>query len=181
MANGTSTRHGEPLHWLRETLAALGAAPTDDCVEWPFGPSRRIYINGRNRQVSALVLELTVGPAPAGMEACHQAVICHNPRCVNPAHLRWDTHQNNMRDKLLDGTMPLGPKLTERDAWEIRELHATGEWTLSQLADEFGVTAPTIGNVINGKTWRHLEGVPRPSERDHPPQNLDDHRIVRAR
>jgi hypothetical protein len=40
--------------------------------------------------------ELYVGPIPAGREVEHA---CHQPRCVNPAHLRIATHQQNLANR----------------------------------------------------------------------------------
>jgi HNH endonuclease len=68
------------------------------CWLWPTEPvSRypRIMINGKRQSAAAWALESTVGPRPQGAEACHS---CDQPRCCNPGHLRWDTHQGNMAD-----------------------------------------------------------------------------------
>ena len=166
----TRAARGEPLRWLEATLAELQANPSDGCVIWPFGNTEmryaQVWIDGRPKTASRFVLERTVGPAPAGMEACHAPIVCHNRACVNPVHLRWDTLRNNRLDMLLDGTQRRS-KLTARDAWEVRQLWASGEWTRPQLAAEFGVTRSAISHIINGVTWTHIEGVPRPSERDH--------------
>lgn len=47
---------------------------------------------------------LTNKPAPADKDICHS---CHNRACINPYHIRPDTHQANMmdssRDKRLQG------------------------------------------------------------------------------
>jgi hypothetical protein len=42
-------------------------------------------------------LGLAVGPPPDGKPlALHS---CHNPRCVNPLHLRWGNHTDNNRER----------------------------------------------------------------------------------
>ncbi len=61
--------------------------------------------DGVQRQHSAHTLVLTafVGPCPPDMEACHE----HNDvtNCTL-ANLRWDTHGNNLRDRVRHGTDP---------------------------------------------------------------------------
>ena len=53
------------------------------------------------------VLELAVGPPPFDRaEAAHAPLICNNPSCVSPKHLRWATHAENMADTVIDGTHP---------------------------------------------------------------------------
>lgn len=42
-------------------------------------------------------------PPQTGMFALHS---CDNPRCVNPAHLRWGTASDNMIDKITRGRQP---------------------------------------------------------------------------
>jgi hypothetical protein len=49
-------------------------------------------IAGRRQHVSRWVTEAVAGPAP-DMEPCHS---CDRPECVNPEHLHWGTHQENM-------------------------------------------------------------------------------------
>jgi hypothetical protein len=59
--------------------------------------------NGGRRvvRVSTLVAEAFLGPRPPGMEVCHE-----NGDNLNnhPWNLRYDTHQNNCRDRIIHGT-----------------------------------------------------------------------------
>ena len=76
----------------------------DDCWEWTAGTFRggygmftRTKEYGATRPAPAIsahrwaFLEC-VGPIPEGMLVDH---ICHNPRCVNPGHLRLATRKQN--------------------------------------------------------------------------------------
>jgi len=47
-------------------------------------------------------------------------------------------------------------RLERNDVIKIRKLYATGEHTQVELGEMFGVTHPTISNIINRKTWKHV-------------------------
>lgn len=51
--------------------------------------------NGRTSATSRVAWEVTNGPIPAGLFACHH---CDNPPCCNPEHLFLGTHADNARD-----------------------------------------------------------------------------------
>ncbi len=67
----------------------------------------RLYVTlggRRRRYVHQLVLETFVGPAPDGMEGCHNDGNNQNNHICN---LRWDTHGSNMCDRRRHGTDPM--------------------------------------------------------------------------
>lgn len=71
----------------------------------PYGyPKYSLSKDGVQRQYKAHTLVLTafVGPCPPGMEGCHDPD--RNPTNNHLANLRWDTHGNNLRDKVRHGT-----------------------------------------------------------------------------
>ena len=69
-----------------------------------------------------------------------------------------------MQEIKLDDVMPKyargerqgNAKLTDEAVRQIRKLHKEGAAIL-RLARAFGVTAPTIRAVLDGKTWKHVE------------------------
>lgn len=71
---------------------------------------------GKHRRVHVLVLQAHTGPAPEGMEACHND---GDPANNVLANLRWDTRSQNLKDKRQHGTdhevnkthCPLGHRL----------------------------------------------------------------------
>lgn len=54
----------------------------------------------RGVTASRVAMILSAGDEPAGLQVLHR---CDNPACCNPAHLRFGTVAENMRDKVLRG------------------------------------------------------------------------------
>lgn len=88
------------------------------------------------------------GPIPRGLLIRH---MCHNRRCVNPAHLEVGDEKDNARDTLLAGN--LHSKLTWNDVIRIRITYRHGDATVEQLARRYDVAPVTIRNVILMRTW----------------------------
>lgn len=106
------------------------------------------------RTIHTLVIEAFVGPAPDGMECCHNNGRKSDCRLEN---LRWGTKQENSKDKALHGTALKGSKnpsakLCERDVIEI--LQSSG--TCAEIAAKYSVSDVLIGNIRRGKSWRHV-------------------------
>lgn len=49
-----------------------------------------------------------------------------------------------------------GAKLNADKVREIRQAFSFGNITVSALAENYGVTTPTINNVLNGVTWKNV-------------------------
>ena len=93
----------------------------------------------------------------------HKCPVRHNPRCVNPRHLRLGTHAENLEDMRyvgnqahLKGESNGNRRLTEAQVLEIREKYATGRYTKRRLATEFGVSDMTIHRIVNRINWKHI-------------------------
>ncbi len=111
--------------------------------------------NPVRRHVHSLVLGAFAGPCPPGQEALHGPA---GPPVAALSNLRWGTREQNMMDKVRDGTDNRGErqgrhKLTWAAVAEIRRRAVAGELHV-HLAAEFGVNRRTIGNVVAGDTWR---------------------------
>lgn len=53
-------------------------------------------LGGKRYMVHRFMYEaLTAAPVPEGFDICHS---CHNRACLNPYHIRSDTHQANLMD-----------------------------------------------------------------------------------
>jgi len=140
---------------------------TDECMIWPYSTSRgygQLRMGSRGQvTVTILACEHRWGPMPyPRMEAAHEPVTCHNPRCWNPRHLSWKTRQQNMADMRLDGTSTIGErdsmaKLTEAIVQEIREMYASGGITQRELAKRYGITPSNVSCIVRRKSWAHVE------------------------
>ena len=89
---------------------------------------------------------------------------CDNPKCVNPAHLVIGTHQDNMDDRAVRNRTAKGEangraKLSEVDIKTIRNRYIRGskEHGLLAIAKDFGVTKPTVSNIINRHNWQSVQ------------------------
>jgi len=113
----------------------------------------RVYV-----YVHRLVLEAFVGPCPDGMEACHN----DGDRANNvPSNLRWDTHGNNLADKLAHGTQTRGgqhptAKVTAETVLIIRARYAAGGIFMRELAVEYGLSCGGVLAIVHRKVWKHL-------------------------
>ncbi len=137
----------------------------DEC--WPFMGSRikkgygHLGAGGRGGGMvyaHRVVFEDEYGPIPPGMSVCHT---CDFPPCTNPEHLFIGTQADNIRDAVEKGRMLIGEdnpmtKLSASKVLEIRRRYAAGGVFQWQIAEEFGVTQPTISEIIHCKNWNYL-------------------------
>ncbi len=154
--------HGSSEIFLRAHVNSQAV----DCILWPYRTDINGYgsavINGKQKRASHWMCVLAHGePGPLRKSAAHN---CGNPTCVNPNHLRWATHRENMLDKEIHGTTNRGERngltsLTEADVIYIRQAAPN----LQALADKFGMTRNSISKVRSGKSWRYVSArVERP-------------------
>jgi hypothetical protein len=99
---------------------------------------------------------LHFGHPPVGMHVCHK---CDNPKCVRPDHLFIGSPLENMTDKMTKGrhVVPFGADhhwavLTEAQARAI----LIDARPYNQLANEYGVSPATIGDIKSRYSWPHL-------------------------
>jgi hypothetical protein len=120
---------------------------------------------GRTQQLAHRVAwVLFRGEIGPGLVVCHK---CDVRACVNPDHLFLGTPRDNAHDTRQKGRSPVGEKirsskLSAEQVSRIKILLAEGRMYMTELAREYGVTAATIARIAKGRTWRHVEAVPRP-------------------
>jgi len=147
----------KPREVRLKALYELASADTDDCSLWDGPLSSGGYPNlsrdrmGVNLGGHVLVCIKYHGPKPLGSHALHS---CDHRACVNPRHLRWDTHAANMRDVAIR-ERSRSTVLTAEQVLRIREYHAVG-FSQSELATRYGVSKQTIWRIVHRETWRHI-------------------------
>lgn len=136
---------------------------TDTCWLWKTalvhdGYGRFMNYNQKGERAHRASYRMFVGKIPKGRVVMHT---CDVRNCVNPEHLRIGTHADNMRDKKekdrtykAHGTSNHFAKLTDSDVFRIRELAKTQ--THQSIADQFNVSQPTVTDIVNRRTWKHL-------------------------
>lgn len=148
------------------TFVNLAKAKGEDCWEWTGYAGDRgygVFAFGYNPQIRVrahrLSYWLSRGEIPPGVEVCHN---CDNPRCINPEHLRLDTHESNIRESLCKGRKnQFGvQKLNANKVQAIRQAYAAGGTTQKALAHTFGIARNTVSQIVSRKTWAHLPDVP---------------------
>lgn len=127
----------------------------------------RLFKNGKkyDKLMCWIMLETFVSPRPEGMVACHGIKGKLDDSLNN---LYWGTFQQNMQDKIRDGTSNRGKcynqnpkegwknsKLTSKDILEIRKLYdlPTSQVKLAKL---FKVSQHTIHSIVKRKTWNWI-------------------------
>lgn len=160
----------KPLPPENRKIADKGASETflrahvntdsDDCIIWPYCMNAAGYgiavIDGKQGIASRMMCVLAHGrPTPPRMFAAHR---CGNQSCVNPHHLRWATHMENMADRVTHGTANIGERngkttLTEDDVRAIRAAPPS----LRPLMDRYGLSKHGISKIRSGKRWGHVQ------------------------
>lgn len=109
--------------------------------------------------VHRVVLLAFIGPRPLGGVTRH---LDDNPKNNHLNNLCYGTPKQNCEDRVKHGrsNTAVGSRcgrsnILEKDALAIREKYATGKYSMQKLSDMYKVSA---GDIIRGKTWRHVEG-----------------------
>jgi plasmid maintenance system antidote protein VapI len=101
------------------------------------------------------------GEIPKGAYVLHN---CHNPACVNPDHLRVGTNSDNMIDAFEEGDITTEMQrekvreLNREQVIEIRNRYQEEDISQVDLAAEYGVSGPTVNELLNGVTWSDVGG-----------------------
>jgi hypothetical protein len=149
------------------------------CWLWTGATVRGGYGNfavsrGQMRTAHRVSYELANGPVTANQYVLHR---CDNPPCANPAHLWVGNAKDNAQDAVGKGRMHYGDahglrkhperaargeriggaRLTEASVKNIRHRGSSGGMTAQAIATFYGVSRKAISNVINRRSWRHVD------------------------
>jgi|SRR6188768_779520 len=147
--------------WAERFWSKVDRRGPDECWPWKTGkfPSGhgQFWLGTRSQMAHRCAFLLTHGrwPDPCGLHRCD------NPPCCNPAHLFEGTAVDNQNDKVSKGRQARGArqgcaKLTEQLVRDIRANYALCRVTMRELATRFGVSLPTISQVITRRIWKHV-------------------------
>lgn len=143
----------------------------DACWPWLGGANRgygHFWLRGKTRKAHRIAYEITNGPMPDGMDACHH---CDNPPCCNARHLFAASGRDNTADKVRKRRHAVGERtrpetrargerqhlarLTDEVVEEIRALANRGDsWT--EIGRRYGVHRTTAQRAVTGTTWAHV-------------------------
>jgi hypothetical protein len=154
-ASFTASRPLQLELWMQDAAfwGKVDIGTPDDCWPWLGRISNSGHgEHGKNACAHRHAYEAAKGPVPARLEVCHD---CDNPACVNPAHLRADTHKANMAEMGAKRRGKPAKVLTEAIVRAAHALRKAGLKIIA-IAQHLGVKcARTLGMALQGKTWRH--------------------------
>lgn len=129
---------------------------SDDCWEWQKGKQHgRPYLCIFGRCKLAYRYAALLSSGGNAMDDTKFALhSCGNQTCVNPSHVRWGTHMENVADSALHGTN--SQKLTAEDVRRIREIYQTSGKSYAQIAKDFGVHYISISKIVRRLIWKHV-------------------------
>lgn len=111
-----------------------------------------------NRRLHILLLEIFVGPRPAGMYALHRNDRKDDNRFDN---LYWGTRADNVRDAHANGRYYIGLthhacKLSDDDVRDIRRRVAAGE-SHRAVANLYHISRGYVGDIVYGKERTYVK------------------------
>lgn len=137
--------------WLIEHASYSG----DECLPWPFGRDRQGYgyarFDGKRSTASRVMCILAHGPPL--FERADAAHSCGNGHlgCVNPNHLRWLSHADNIREAdTAHGERAGLARLTGSDVVRIR----ADTRPQAVIGKEYGIHQSQVSRIKAGQRWR---------------------------
>jgi len=148
---------------IRAEMDAAVASESDECVIWTgprnnYGYAQGARIYGTIAVHRQVCIEVNGDPPTSKHEAAHT---CGNGNlgCINPRHLIWKTHADNMADMTVHGTSQRGEvnfnaKIRETDIPNIRLL--LEHKSQNEIAKLYGVHPSSISRIASKLRWKHV-------------------------
>ena len=144
------------LAWLRSRAAATDAGHPTPCL---VAHAKLVSWRGRQWPAARLALRLSGRLPDLALLALRR---CDTPRCIREDPLYAGTAADHYAAMACRGVLRHTPgeanrhaKLTEAQVLEARRRYLDGE-RQAALAAEYGVSARTLADAINGATWAHV-------------------------
>lgn len=109
-----------------------------------------IKVDGKLTHLSRLLLNEWHPNDDESLFACHT---CDNRACVNPDHLFWGTHRENMDDMRQKGRER--QRLTSSQVLEIRRLSLEGS-SDQEIATLFDRSELAVTKIVKRQTWKNI-------------------------
>lgn len=142
-------------------VAEIAKAPWQEaCIVWPYARMQSGYAFCGGKPASREVCIAAHGPPPFnGAEAAHSCGRGHEG-CVNPHHLRWATHSENMLDRREHGTNYCGARHhgTKLDDETVRRVFADDR-PENVIASEAGCTVSYVRQIKAGTARSLVTGA----------------------
>lgn len=154
------TRPGAVKAFLDNAIQHRG----EECLIWPYCRNANGYAlinqDGRSRLAHRIICQAVHGKPPTPKHGALHRCGRGGDGCVNPEHLYWGTHQENMLDRNAHGTSNRGArqwmsKLTEEQVREIRALR--GQLSQEKIGRLYGVSDCAVYAIHAGKNWSWLK------------------------
>jgi len=156
----------ETLDWTdtpRSTLIdrildKIEVNPETGCWEWVAASARgygKIRVDDSLLTAHRVTFRLAHGSLSSTDQLNHT---CHRRSCVNTEHAYIGSQAENIQDAIEAGAFEDHSALRADDVRDIRERYASDEEeTTVSLAEEYPVDQSTISNIVNQKTWTHID------------------------
>ena len=139
--------------------------PECGCMIWIGSTTGGGYGNVKSHSRRALVYAHRLSwevfnkkQVPTGMHVLHH---CDTPSCINPRHLFFGTHKDNMQDSIkkhrnspppkLHGEACGRAKLSEKEALNIK----MDNRSCKIIAEDYGIHRVTVWRIKARRTWGH--------------------------
>jgi hypothetical protein len=120
-----------------------------------------LYLNNNIKyyQAHRLVAIAFIDNYESKPEVNHKDGVKTNNHIYN---LEWSTEKENIKHAVETGLFNTkgesnpNAKINKNDVIKIRELYASGNYTLKEIGEIFNIAFQTISAIVNKKRWKHI-------------------------